>query len=622
MGGRIRVRKVAAVGLAAGVATAIWWFAAGSDPDFPGRTGTENPQRTSQGAVPSKRLPGGEMGDRSLAMVVPPSPGVLPTESPPAAASEGPIVLRDVSAQTGIAFVHSDGGSGKRFIVETVTAGLALFDDDGDGKTDIYFLTGTPLKGTKADTLPTNRLYRNLGGFKFEDVTDAAGVGPAGYGLGVCVGDYDGDGCPDLYVSNFGPNVLYRNRGNGTFADVTAKAGVGRGNRVGAGACFLDFDGDGQLDLFAANYVVFSYDRPATRYFGGYLRYPGPRDFEPERNTLFHNRGDGTFADVSGSSGVADVAGTGMGIVALDYDNDGDTDIFVCNDLGANFLYQNDGKGRFREVGLAAGVAYNFEAAPTASMAPDAADYDHDGWLDIYLTDYQGEWPCLYKNLRDGSFEDVTIQAGAGGGTFPYIKWGCGFADFDNDGHKDLFVANGHIEEFIEKLDPSTAYAPGNTVLRNTGDGRFVDVTRSAGDGLRVRASGRGVAFDDLDGDGRIDVVVLNSNAPPTVLRNESQNNHHWLQIELRGAKTNRDGIGARVRVTAGNLVQIDEVHSGRGYQSHWGSRLHFGLGNRDRVDRVEVRWIGGGVDLFENLPADRTVTLTEGEGRGPDAAK
>lgn len=608
MGLRMGGRLLTATAAAAGVAAAIWWMAAKSDRvafgpgDGPGAKSPNSNAATSE----SYQNPAQADSRFSAKFGIP-----APRET-----SDGPIVLHDVTDETGIAFVHSDGGSGKRYIVETVTAGLALFDYDGDGKIDIYFLTGTPLRGTPADTLPVNRLYKNLGGFQFADVTDQAGVGPTGYGLGVCIGDYDNDGHPDIYVSNFGPNVLYRNLGDGTFANVTKEAGVGRGHRVGAGASFLDFDADGDLDLFAANYVVFSYDRPATRYYGGYLRYPGPRDFEPERNSLFRNLGNGTFADVSVASGVASVPGTGMGIVACDYDRDGDTDVFVCNDLGANFLYRNDGRGRFQEVGLAAGIAYNFEAAPTASMGPDCVDFDHDGWLDIFLTDYQGEWPCLYKNHGDGTFEDVTIQAGAGGGTFPYIKWGCGFADFDNDGHKDLFIATGHIEEFIDKLDPTTAYAPENAVLRNTGDGHFVDVTKTAGDGLRVRASARGAAFDDLDGDGRVDVVVLNSNARPTVLRNVTKNRNHWLQIQVRGVKTNRDGVGASVRVVAGNLVQTDEVHSGRGYQSHWGSRLHFGLGTRDTVDRVEIRWIGGGVDVFENIPVDRVVTLVEGKGR------
>ncbi len=470
----------------------------------------------------------------------------------------------------------------------------------------------------KPDSRARNALYRNLGHFQFRDVTDEAGVGDAGFGMGVAVADYDNDGRPDLYVSNFGPNVLYHNNGDGTFTDVTAKAGVGRGHKVGAGACFLDMDGDGNLDLYAANYVKFTYEHPATRSFGGYLRYPGPNEFDPQPGNLFRNNGDGTFSDVSVPSGVAAVAGSGMGVVACDYDNDGNTDVLVVNDVGAKFLFHNDGHGQFNEVGLAAAFAYNYQAAATGSMGIDCGDYNNDGWLDFFVTTYQAELPILYKNLGHGLLEDVTVQANAGISVLPYINWGCAFVDFDNDGHKDLFIANGHIEEFIDKLDPTTAYAPGNTLLRNTGNGRFVDVTKTAGDGMLVRASARGAAFDDLDNDGRIDVVILNSCAPPTILRNQTVNENHWIQLRLHGVKTNRDGVGARVRVVAGDLVQIDEVHSGRGYQSHFGSRLHFGLAKHDRVERIEVHWIGGGVDTFENLAVDRLVTLTEGGGQGP----
>jgi hypothetical protein len=548
----------------------------------------------------------------------PPAAGRLSAASQPA----GPIQLRDVTRQTGITFVHTHGGCGKRYLVETVTTGLALFDYDEDGLVDIYFLNGRPLPLVAHDRRARNALYRNLGGFRFRDVTDEAGVGDAGFGMGVAAADFDNDGHPDLYVSNFGPNVLYRNNGDGTFSDVTQQAGVGRGHRVGAGVCFLDFDGDGAVDLFVANYVQFSYERSPVRFFGGYLRYPGPTEFPAEHNILFRNNGNGAFSDVSQASGVAAVAGTGMGVVACDYNDDGNTDVLVVNDIGTKFLYRNDGRGRFDEVGLAAGLAYNFQGATTGNMGVDCADYDNDGRLDFFVTDYQNELPMLYRNLGRGLFEDVTIQANAGAATFPYIKWGCGFVDFDNDGYKDLFIACGHIEEFIDRLDPTTAYAPGNTLLHNNGDGTFTDVTRTAGDGMAVRASARGAAFDDLDNDGRVDVVVLNSCGPPTVLRNETQNGNHWIQVRLRGVKTNRDGVGARIRVTAGSLVQIDEVHSGRGYQSHWGSRLHFGLGKHDRADRVEVRWIGGGVDMFENLRADRLVTLTEGEGKSDKPAR
>lgn len=531
--------------------------------------------------------------------------------------AEGPIILRDVSQHSGISFRHTDGGGGRCYIVETVASGLATFDGDGDGLIDIYFLNGRPLRGTKWEgPPPTNRLYRNLGGFRFADVTDKAGVGDTGYGLGVAVADYDNDGLPDLYVNNYGPNVLYHNNGNGSFTDVTKAAGVGRGDKVGAGANFLDLDGDGDLDLFVANYIAFTYENHVATTVRGALWYAGPRSFPKQANQLFRNNGDGVFSEISSESGLGAHAGAGMGTIALDYDNDGRTDIFVCNDESWNFLFRNEGAGKFREVALAAGVSANFAGEPVSGMGADAADYDHDGRLDLFMTDFGGQHPVLYKNLGGGVFEDVTMQAGAAAGSFPYVKWGCGFVDFDNDGHSDLFIGCGHLGEYAGRVDlplfrVDDEVAP--VLLRNTGNGKFVNVSHSSGDGMRVKLVARGVAFDDLDNDGRVDVVILNSRRPPTVLRNESVTGNHWLQIRLHGVKSNRDGVGAHVKVVAGDLVQTAEVHSGRSYQSHYGSRLHFGLGPHDRVDRIEVRWTGGGVDRLEGVPADRLLTIREG---------
>ncbi len=525
----------------------------------------------------------------------------------------GPFLFREVTGQSGITFVHTHGGCGRRYIMESVSAGLATFDYDGDGDEDVYFLNGAPLRGTVTDDVPANALYRNEGDWKFTDVTSEAGVGDTGYGLGVAVGDYDNDGDADLYLNNFGPNVLYRNNGDGTFTDVTAPAGVANGNRVGAGACFLDADLDGDLDLYVANYVKAPYEDHITRFFGGYPRYPGPRDFEPDPDTLYRNNGDGTFTDVSLESGVARHAGTGMGMVAFDCDDDGDTDVFVCNDVRENFLFQNDGHGRFREVGLTAGVGYNLYANHTGSMGADCADYDNDGRLDLFMTSYQGELPVLYRNLGNGCFEDVTAVAGAGDGSFPYVNWGVGLVDFDNDGDRDAFVANGHVEDLIELVDQTTSYHARNVLLMNNGEGRFVNVSDSSGDGLTVKLASRGAAFDDLDNDGDVDVVVLNSHKEPTILRNDTSNDNHWIQVRLRGATANRDGVGSRVTVVAGDLTQIAEVHSGRAYQSHFGSRLHFGLGGHDRVDRIEVRWIGGGTDVLEDVAADRQLIVTQG---------
>ena len=531
-----------------------------------------------------------------------------------------PIQLQDVTGQTGIAFTHTDGGSGKFYIMEAMSCGLALVDYDGDGLIDVYFPNGAPLPGTRVEKTPHHALYRNLGGWKFRDVTAEAGVACTAFGLGVTVGDYDNDGHPDIYLSNFGPNVLYRNNGDGTFTDVTDRAGVARGNRVGAGVCLLDCDNDGLLDLFVSNYVQFSYQTHRPSVLGGVPFYPGPLDHPPETNNLFRNNGDGTFTDVGTASGVARHAGTGMGTSACDYDNDGDTDVFVANDMTPNFLFRNDGQGGFEEVAIPSGVAYNGQGMPQASMGADFGDYDRDGWLDLYVTSYQNELATLLRNLGQGLFLDVTQMTGAGDGTLPYVTWGCAWVDLDNDGDRDLFVACGHTEPNVRQRDKNASYPARNLVLRNllseTGKATFANVTPQCGDGLRAEHVGRGAAFDDLDNDGDVDVVILNLGQRPTVLRNmlnESGSPHHWLQVRLQGVKTNRDGVGARVCVVAGDLVQVDEVHSGRGYQSHWGSRLHFGLGNHQRVDRIEVRWIGGGVDVLENVAPDKLLTITEG---------
>jgi len=530
--------------------------------------------------------------------------------------AQSPIRLRNVTGPSEISFCHSDGSGGHRYIVETVASGLATFDYDGDGRIDVYFVTGTPLQGTKYDVMPKNRLYRNAGGFKFVDVTDQAGVGEAGYGLGVCIGDYDNDGRPDIYLSNFGPNVMFRNNGDGTFSNVTRRAGTGAANRrkAGAGVCFLDMDKDGELDLFVANYVDFWYDNHVINVWKGVTIYPGPERFPPMAPILYRNNGDGTFADVSRESGLAAHPGPGMGIICADYDNDGDTDIFVGNDGGpGNFLFRSDGRGRFTEMADISGIAYEAGGAAHGSMGVDCADFDHDGLLDFYVTAYQRQMASLFKNLGGGIFDDVTRATGAGQGSLNQVKWGCGFVDFDNDGFKDLYVSCGHLLDNVDQVDDSTSYLARSVLLWNTGKGTFVNVSDTSGDGLQVTSVGRGAAFDDLDNDGRVDAVILNSRRPATVLRNESETGNHWVQLQLRGVKTNRDGVGARVKVVAGDLVQIDEVHSGRSYQSHFGSRLHFGLGKRDRVDRIEVRWIGGGVEVFENLAVDRLFTLGEG---------
>jgi hypothetical protein len=529
--------------------------------------------------------------------------------------ADSPILLHDVTKETGITFVHTDGGSGLHYIMETVSAGLALFDYDGDGYIDIYFLNGAPLKGTKTDVAPKNALYRNEGNWKFTDVTEKAGVGDEGYGLGVAVGDYDNDGDPDIYLNNYGPNVLYRNNGDGTFTDVTKQAGVDNGFRVGAGTCFLDMDKDGDLDLYVSVYLDFSYEKHVTLTTKGFPVYANPRFYPPMPDFLYRNNGDGTFTDVSKSSGIGEHAGWGMGIVCGDYDNDGDTDVFIGNDVAENFLFQNDGTGKFEEVGLITATAYDLHGDEQGSMGVDCGDYDNDGFLDFYVTSYQGQLATLYRNLGNGMFEDVTLLTGAGAGTLPHVTWGNSFVDFDNNGFRDIFVACGHLQDNVEKFDDTTTYTARNILLMNTGDGKFKDISDQSGDGMKVKLSSRGAGFDDLDNDGDVDVVILNSRREPTILRNDSPSKGHWLQVRLQGVKTNRDGVGAHVKVISDDLTLLDEVHSGRGYQSHYGSRLYFGLGNRDNVDQIEVSWIGGGIDVFKNIAVDKIVTLIEGQG-------
>jgi hypothetical protein len=361
---------------------------------------------------------------------------------------------------------------------------------------------------------------------------------------------------------------------------------------------------------------LFTYENHIPGRFRGVTQYPGPDAYPHQPSNFYRNRGDGTFADASKDSGIGLCPAPGMGTVCLDYDNDGATDIFVCNDMSANFLFHNVGQGKFEEVALLSGAAAGISGDAMAGMGADAGDYDRDGRLDLFMTDYQGEMPLLFHNLGGGLFEDATMRTGAHAGGLTYVKWGCAFADFDNDGLKDIFYGCGHTHENIELIDRRTKYRCAPVLLRNTGEGRFVDVSESGGDVAKLEEVARGVAVEDLDNDGRLDAIILSSRRPPVILRNETQNGNHWIEIQLRGVKTNRDGVGASVRVVTGAVVQTDEVHSGRGYQSHFGSRLHFGLGKYDRVDRIEVRWIGGGVDVFENVEVDRVVTLGEGLAR------
>jgi hypothetical protein len=364
--------------------------------------------------------------------------------------------------------------------------------------------------------------------------------------------------------------------------------------------------------LFAANYVGFTYENHVTNLVLGEPWYAGPLDFPRQSNLLFENDGGGGFSDVSQSSGIAAHAGSGMGTICLDYDRDGDADIFVCNDQYWNFLFQNEGSGKFTEVGLLAGAASNAAGEMVGSMGADAADFDHNGWLDLFVTDFEQQQPLLYSNLGQGQYEDVAAHVGAGAGAFAQVKWGVGFVDFDGDAWSDVFIGCGHLgEDFNEAASRTTSYRAAPVLLRNV-EGKFTDVSASSGDGTRLNLVARGVACDDLDNDGRVDVVILNSRHAPTILRNESPGDHHWLQLRLQGRRANRDAVGARVSMVAGGMKQTAEVHSGRGYQSHFGTRLTFGLGASSQVERLEVHWPGGASDVWENLHADQNLMIAE----------
>lgn len=513
-----------------------------------------------------------------------------------------PITMTDFSDKVGINFQHSDGATGQRYIMETAASGLALFDYDGDGLIDIYFLNGTAVGTHSSKDLPRNALYRNLGNWRFVDVTEQAGVGDIGFGLGVTIGDYNNDGAPDIYVSNFGANVLYCNNGDGTFTDMAATAGVAGGDEVGAGVVFLDIDNDGALDLYVANYLHFTTDQNSSTTVRGVPAYGSPKMYPPARDRLYHNQGNGTFLEVTEASGIGSSVGWGMGVVACDVNRDGYTDIFVANDVCENFLFINEGGGKFKEVGLLAGVAYDLYGSPQGSMGVECFDFDNDGWLDLYQTSYQLQHAVLYRNTGKGQFEDVTLRTGAGEATYPQVTWGVGAPDLDNDGYRDLFIACGHLQDLVEQYDPTVAYKSKNILLKNLGTGSFADFSALAGNGLQVQESSRGAAFDDLDNDGRVDSVILNSRQRPTILRNESANENHWVQLQLVGVLCNRDAVGTRVVVVTGDREQVCEVHSGRGYQSHYGSRLSFGLAEHSRINRIEIHWHSGMKQVIEDV--------------------
>jgi hypothetical protein len=425
-------------------------------------------------------------------------------------------------------------------------------------------------------------------------------------------GDYDNDGFEDLFLSNFARKTLMHNNGDGTFSDVTEQAGVADLHKFGAGAAFLDIEGDGDLDLIAGNYVQFDFDSHARAAKRAFPYPPGPQHYPHIHNTLFRNDGDGTFTDVSQQSGLAQFNGPTMGLVCGDFDVDGDTDIYVGCDAEPNYLFVNDGRGNFSESALAAGVAYDATGKPVGSMGTEAGDVDNDGLEDLFVTDYSGQLPLLFRNLGQLSFADRSKASRAGIETLPHAKWGAGLVDVDNDGDRDLFICEGHLLKGAARIEQLTDFRVRNSLMLNDGRGRFSSITASAGSGLAIVESTRGASFDDLDNDGDIDAALLNCAAAANLLRNDSRSMGPWLELSLVGRRTNRSAVGTRVTITADGRQQTAEVHAGRSYQSHYGTRLHFGLGKASIVDRIEVHWHGQSVQILENISSNQILTIIQ----------
>jgi len=532
-----------------------------------------------------------------------------------------PLFTMVPPSASGITWKHCNGRSSEYYLPETTGAGCAFIDYDNDGWMDIYVVNSGRCDFYDPTPPLRNALYHNNRDGTFTDVTEKAGVPGGGYGMGVTVGDYDGDGLPDLYVTQYGKSILYHNNGDGTFTDVTQKAGVAAPGWASS-AVWFDYDNDGRLDLFVCRFVDFSKEK--NKFCGnkatGERYYCVPRVYDPMPSLLFHNNGDGTFTDVSKESGVANYLGKAWGVVACDINNDGRMDLFVANDTVANFLLINQGHGKFTDTGSEAGVAYSAEGSPRSGMGVDAADYDGDGWTDLFVTNVDREMYSLYHNNHDGTFDDEALRNGIGKTTRLLSGWGVKFFDFDNDGNLDLFCANGHPDDRVETRDNDVQYSEPPLLFRNTGavSGRtFENVSSQAGPVFNQRFASRGMAIGDFDNDGAVDALILVNNDAPLLLRNTSDRGNHWLGIRLVGKKSNRDAIGARVTWQAGDLKRHRFKVGGGSYLSSHDPRLVLGLGPRTKIDWLEIKWPlpSGLIERFANLPIDRYITIEEGTG-------
>jgi hypothetical protein len=511
--------------------------------------------------------------------------------------------LVDVTEQAGITFVHDVGDGDMDNIIESSAAGCALVDYDGDGDLDVYLVNGAYVEGFSNVRGRVNRnrlanaLYRNNGDGSFTDVTSAAGVGDRGMGMGVAIADYDNDGDPDIFVTNFGPNTFYRNNGDGTFSDITELAGL-ENALAGIGATFLDYDSDGFLDLYLGNYL--KYD-PDYQYFYAARRFPGPLAYPGQPDVLYRNNGDGTFTDVTRHAGVYNPEGRAMGVSSGDIDDDGDWDIFVPNDAMANYVYRNNGDGTFTDVAVPTGTAYGQSGETTSAMSAEFADIDLDGLVDIIVPDMT--FSCIYRNTGEGYFDEMSARMGVAAACGQYTSWSANFFDFDHDGYGDLFITNGHAHRMIGQED---------LLLLNDAGMRFENVSHELGVDFQEKFVGRGSAAGDIDNDGDIDVLVTNLIERPRLLRNDGGNRRNWIMLRLIGTVSNRDAIGTRVRLTAGGKVQTRLRVSSSGYLSQSDHRLHFGLGDVTVVDRIEVRWPSGRVQMLEGVEANQLIRVTE----------
>ena len=530
---------------------------------------------------------------------------------------EGFPGFKDVAQEAGLTLVNVSGEGTNDYILEANGNGAAFFDYDNDGDMDALVTSGSTLKHYKNGGDPVLALYENIDGGSFRERTTEAGLRRNGWAFGVCVADYDNDGHEDFYITAYGPNLLFHNKGDGTFQERGVAAGVAD-THWSTGCAFGDYDRDGFVDLYVANYVAFNGNAVARDcvYMGTLKVFCGPKGLVGEADVLYHNNGDGTFTDVTQKAGVKEPNYFGFGVVFSDFDNDGWPDIFVANDSVPNLLFKNNRDGTFQEMGLISGTALDLFGKPQASMGVAVGDYDGNGLFDIFVTNFAEETNTLYRNLGKMTFSDVTAESGAATASRPNVGWGTGFADFDNDGWPDLFVANGHVYPDADRLKESSRYLQPKELYRNLGNGRFAEVSGRVPGDLSMPRPSRGAAFGDYDNDGDIDVLVVNVNSRPSLYRNNGGGRKAWIGFRLIGSSSNRDAIGARVEIEAAGRTQVGEVRSGGSYLSHNDIRIHFGLGAAERVDRIRIRWPDGKTESLNSIKAGQYVTLREGEAR------